>query len=161
MAIADLLAGTATVKPGEWLLLTGELFTARDQAHKRLAELLTAGRRLPLDLRRSVLYYCGPSAPRKGRFGACGPTTASRMDPFMPALVAAGHRVCIGKGKRSPAVQALFKKKRCVYLSALGGLGALYADCVTAWEPVAFPDLGPEAILKLTVNDFPVLVVSA
>lgn len=161
VTVAELLTGRIKVTCGDWLLLSGTLYTARDQAHQRLAALVRAKRKLPLDLNNSVLYYCGPSAARGAEFGACGPTTASRMDPFMAALFAAGHRISIGKGQRSPAVQKLLRRKKGMYLSALGGLGALYAQCVTAWEPVAFPDLGPEAMLKLTVRDFPVIVVNA
>ncbi len=161
VSVDALLDGTVRVRPGEELLLSGDIYTARDQAHKRLVALLAQKKKLPVDLRRTALYYCGPTPARAGRYGACGPTTASRMDPFMAPLLAAGLRVCIGKGQRSPAVQALLKKHNAVYLSAYGGLGALYASTVTAWVDVAFPDLGPEAIVRLTVRDFPAIVTNA
>jgi fumarate hydratase subunit beta len=146
---------------GERVLISGVLYTARDAAHKRLVEMLAAGRELPVDLKGQILYYVGPSPARPGRvIGAAGPTTASRMDAYTPTLLALGLKAMIGKGKRSPEVIAALQHYRAVYLAATGGAGALIAKCVKNAEVVAFPELGPEAIHRLEVENLPTIVVN-
>ncbi|MDD5044656.1 MAG: FumA C-terminus/TtdB family hydratase beta subunit [Candidatus Omnitrophica bacterium] len=144
---------------GEELLLSGTLYTARDQAHKRLVEAIKKRKRLPLDLKDQIIYYCGPTATPKGKaIGSCGPTTASRMDRFAPILLKAGVKAMIGKGRRSAEVVKAIKKYKCVYFLAPAGLGALLSTKVRSKELIAYPELGPEAIYKLKVKDFPVIV---
>lgn len=146
---------------GDQILVRGVIFTARDSAHKRLMELLAAGQELPVDFRGQILYYVGPSPARPGRvIGAAGPTTSSRMDAYTPTMLKLGLKAMIGKGKRSPEVIAALKEHSAVYLGATGGAGALISKCIIAAEVVAFPDLGPEAIHKLVVQDFPAVVVN-
>jgi fumarate hydratase subunit beta len=149
------------LKAGDSLLLTGALYVARDAAHKRLAETLERGEPLPFDVRGQVIYYMGPSPARPGRvIGAAGPTTSARMDGYTPALLAAGLKGMIGKGMRSDAVKEAIKRYRAVYLAAVGGAGALLSRCIVKSEVVAYQDLGPEAVLRLEVRDFPVAVVN-
>ncbi len=149
----------ARLRCGQEVLLSGDVYTARDQAHRRFADLLKKNRRLPFDIRGQVLYYCGPTRTPPGRvIGACGPTTAGRMDPFMAPLLRQGLRAVIGKGRRSADVRRLLKRHKAVYLLATGGAGALLARHVTRRRPVCFADLGPEAVVRLTVKDFPLLV---
>jgi fumarate hydratase subunit beta len=146
---------------GDRVLISGVLYTARDSAHKRLMDMLAAGQELPVDLKGQILYYVGPSPARPGRvIGAAGPTTASRMDSYTPTLLALGLKAMIGKGKRSPEVIAALQHYKAVYLGATGGAGALIAKCVQNAEVVAFPELGPEAIHRLEVEDFPAIVVN-
>jgi fumarate hydratase subunit beta len=146
---------------GDRVLIRGVLYTARDSAHKRLMDMLAAGQELPVDLKGQILYYVGPSPARPGRvIGAAGPTTASRMDSYTPTLLALGLKAMIGKGKRSPEVIAALKQYKAVYLAATGGAGALIAKCVMEAEVVAFPDLGPEAIHRLVVENLPAIVVN-
>ena len=146
---------------GDRVLITGVLYTARDAAHKRLMDMLAAGQELPVDFKGQILYYVGPSPARPGRvIGAAGPTTASRMDSYTPTLLSLGLKAMIGKGKRSPEVIAALQKHRAVYLAATGGAGALIAKCVKKAEVVAFPELGPEAIHRLEVENLPVMVVN-
>lgn len=146
---------------GDLVLVSGIIYTARDAAHKRLVELLDQGEELPVDFRGQILYYVGPSPARPGRvIGAAGPTTSTRMDAYTPTLLQLGLKAMIGKGKRSPEVIAALKEHTAVYLGATGGAGALIAKCVIAAEVVAFPDLGPEAIHRLEVQDFPAMVVN-
>ena len=148
-----------SLRAGDAVLISGDLYTARDAAHKRLADLLTAGEALPLDLEGALIYYCGPTPAPPGRpIGSAGPTTASRMDAYAPLLYARGVRATIGKGPRSSAVRAALQEHGAVYLAAVGGAGALLAERVVAAELVAFEDLGPEAIRRLTVEDFPAIV---
>ena len=147
------------LKVGDEVLLTGTILTARDAAHKRLCGLLKKGRRLPLNLKDAVIYYCGPAPARPGRaIGSCGPTTSSRMDPFTPQLIDLGLGGMIGKGDRSVQVRDAVKKHKCVYFLATGGIGALLSTKVKSARAVLFNDLGPEAIYKLEVKDFPLLV---
>jgi len=147
------------LKAGDEVLLSGELYTARDQAHKRLVDLLKKGRPLPVDLRGAVLYYCGPTAARPGRIiGSCGPTTSSRMDAFTPALLEAGAAAMIGKGCRSPEVIQAIRKYGAVYFIAAGGAGAYLSTKVKKATVAGFTDLGPEAVYRLEVKDFPVMV---
>lgn len=147
------------LKAGQEVLFSGAIYTARDQAHKRLVEALEAGKTLPFDLKKSVIYYCGPTRSAPGKvIGSCGPTTSRRMDPFTPLLLDKGLRVMIGKGNRSAEVKKAIRKHRGVYFLALAGLGALIAGHVKKATVVAYKDLGPEAIYKLEVNDLPLIV---
>jgi fumarate hydratase subunit beta len=149
----------STLRAGDEVLLSGVLFGARDQAHSRLADLIARGKPLPVELRGQTVYYVGPTPAPPGRpIGSCGPTTATRMDPFTPALLKAGLVGMVGKGKRSKAVVAAMREAGAVYFYAFGGCGALYAERVRSSAIVAFEDLGPEAIYRLEVEDFPVVV---
>ena len=147
------------LKAGDEVLLTGTIYTARDAAHKRIIELSDAGKPLPFDLKDVILYYAGPSPAPPGRpIGSIGPTTSGRMDVYTPQMLDLGVVAVIGKGKRSPEVKEALKNHGAVYLIALGGAGALLATKVKACELVAFPELGAEAVYKLYVEDFPVIV---
>ncbi len=149
-----------SLKAGDMVYLTGTVYTARDAAHKRMSETLDAGNQLPLSLEGNVIYYMGPSPAREGRpIGSAGPTTASRMDKYTPRLLDLGLAGMIGKGKRSPEVREAIVRNGCVYFAAIGGAGALLSKAITASEVIAYDDLGTEAIRKLTVKDFPVIVV--
>jgi len=149
------------LKAGDSLLLTGTLYVARDAAHKKMVAALDRGDTLPFDIRRQVIYYMGPSPARPGKvIGAAGPTTSARLDGYTPRLLAAGLKGMIGKGVRSAAVKEATKKYRAVYLAAVGGAGALLARHIVRSEVVAYADLGPEAVLRLEVGDFPVTVVN-
>ncbi len=154
---ADVMA----LEIGDRVFVSGVLYTARDAAHKRLVDMLAAGQELPVDLKGQILYYVGPSPARPGRvIGAAGPTTAYRMDSYTPTLLALGLKAMIGKGKRSPEVIAAMQQYKAVYLGATGGAGALIAQCVKNAEVVAFPELGPEAIHRLEVENLPAIVVN-
>jgi len=147
------------LKVGDQVLLSGVIYTARDQAHKRLIQALRQGKKLPVDIRGKIIYYCGPTKTPRGKIiGSCGPTTSARMDDFTPELLRAGLRVMIGKGNRSSDVIAAIKKYKAVYLLAPAGCGALLARKVRKAKVVAYHDLGPEAIRKLEVKDFPLIV---
>jgi fumarate hydratase subunit beta len=147
------------LKTGDALWLSGIIYTARDQAHKRLIEAIKKNKRLPLDLKGKIIYYCGPTKTPKGKIiGACGPTTSSRMDEFTPALLKAGLLGMIGKGRRSREVTAAIKKYKAVYFLTYAGCGALLSKYVKKVTAVAYKDLGPETIFKLEVKDFPVIV---
>jgi fumarate hydratase subunit beta len=149
------------LRAGDEVLLSGIVYTARDAAHERLAHMLQAGTPLPVDLRGQVLYYCGPTPARPGRpIGSAGPTTASRMDHYTPALLAYGVRGMIGKGRRSPDVREAIRRCRAVYFGAIEGTAALLGERVREAEVVAFPDLGAEAIHRLIIEDFPMVVVN-
>jgi fumarate hydratase subunit beta len=144
---------------GKEMLFSGVIYTARDQAHKRLVEAIKKKKKLPIDLKGAMIYYCGPTRTPKGRvIGSCGPTTSSRMDEFTPILLKAGVRAMIGKGARSKEVAAAIKKYKAVYFLTYAGCGALLSKCVKKVTPVAYKDLGPEAILKLEVEDFPLII---
>ncbi|MDI6854324.1 MAG: Fe-S-containing hydro-lyase [Deltaproteobacteria bacterium] len=154
---ADVMA----LEIGDRVLISGVLYTARDAAHKRLIDMLVAGQKLPVDLKGQILYYVGPSPARPGRvIGAAGPTTSYRMDSYTPTLLALGLKAMIGKGKRSPEVIAALQQYKAVYLAATGGAGALIAKCVKRAEVVAFPELGPEAVHRLEVENLPAIVVN-
>ena len=145
---------------GEYVLLNGTIYTARDAAHKRMQETLDAGGELPLDWKGNVVYYMGPSPAREGRpIGSAGPTTASRMDKYTPQLLDLGLGAMIGKGKRSQAVIDAVVRNGSVYFAAVGGAGALLSQRIQSSEVIAYEDLGTEAIRKLEVRDFPVIVV--
>lgn len=149
----------ASLKAGDEVLLSGTVYTARDQAHKRICEALAAGKKPPFALRGQVVYYCGPTNTPKGEvIGACGPTTSGRMDGFAPLLMRAGLSGMIGKGGRSAHVTAAIRGNRCVYFLAYAGCGALLTRYVTKATTVAYRDLGPEAVRRLEVKDFPLVV---
>lgn len=149
------------LRAGDSVLISGVIYTARDTAHKRIVQTLDEGGKLPFDIKGQTFYYMGPSPARPGKvIGAAGPTTSGRMDAYTPKLLAAGLRAMIGKGNRSREVREALKKYEVVYFSAVGGVAALIARTVRSSEPVAYPDLGPEAILKLTVVDFPAIVAN-
>ena len=149
----------ADLKTGDEVLLSGVIFTARDAAHKRMHDLIAKGKRVPLDLKDAVIYYAGPTPPRPNRIiGSCGPTTSSRMDAFTPELLELGLGGMIGKGDRSPEVKNAIKKYKRIYFLATGGIGALLSNKVKMAKPILFKDLGPEAIYKMEVVDFPLIV---
>ncbi len=150
---------TCNLRAGEVVHLTGSVYTARDAAHQRLMALIEAGDDLPIDLEGQVIYYCGPSPTPPGRpIGSAGPTTSYRMDDFAPELYRLGLRATVGKGNRSAHVRQALRRYRGVYFVAVGGAGALLADRITAADVVAWPELGPEAIRLLHVEQFPVIV---
>lgn len=150
----------AELKAGDYVYITGTIYTARDAAHKRMQETLDRGEPLPIELKNNLIYYMGPSPAREGRpIGSAGPTTASRMDKYAPQLMDLGLAGMIGKGKRSKAVLDAIVRNGAVYFAAVGGAGALLSKSITASEVVAYEDLGTEAIRKLEVKDFPVIVV--
>jgi fumarate hydratase subunit beta len=149
------------LKAGDSLSLSGTLYVARDAAHKRLTESLEKGRPLPFDIRGQTIYYMGPSPAPPGKvIGAAGPTTSGRMDKYAPRLIAAGLKGMIGKGARSTEVRQAMEKYGAVYLGAVGGAGALLSGSITKAETVAYAELGPEAVLRLEVRDFPATVIN-
>ena len=148
------------LRSGDYVYLTGTIYTARDAAHKRMFETLERGEELPFDIRNNIIYYMGPSPAREGRpIGSAGPTTASRMDKYTPALLDMGLTGMIGKGKRSDAVREAIVRNGAVYFAAVGGAGALLSKSIKASQVIAYDDLGTEAIRKLEVENFPVIVV--
>lgn len=148
------------LKAGDSCLLSGVLYTARDAAHKRLCERIAEDQPLPLELKDSVIYFVGPTPAKEGEvIGSAGPTTSYRMDAYSPDLIKLGQTGMIGKGKRGPEVIEAMKEYGAVYFGAIGGCGALLSKCIKRAEPVAYEDLGAEAITKLEVEDFPVVVV--
>jgi fumarate hydratase subunit beta len=154
-------AAVLPCRAGDAVLLDGVLFGARDAAHARLIAALEAGEQLPFDLRGQIIYYVGPAPARPGQpIGSAGPTTSGRMDRFAPALYAAGLRGTLGKGYRSQAVRDAIVEHRGLYLAALGGSGALLSRCIVAAEVIAYADLGPEAIYRFEVRDFPAIVAN-
>ena len=149
-----------SLKSGDSVLLSGVIYTARDAAHKRLCELVAAGKELPLDVKDSVIYFVGPTPARPGEaIGSAGPTTAYRMDAYSPTMIEQGQTGMIGKGKRNEEVIAAMKKHGAVYFGAIGGCGALLSKCIKKAEVIAYDDLGAEAIRRLEVEDFPVIVI--
>ena len=148
-----------SLKAGERVLLTGTLYTARDAAHKRLREEAQAGQALPVHLKDIAIYYAGPTPAKPGHIiGSCGPTTSGRMDVYAPWMIEQGQTVMIGKGLRNETVIEAMKKYGSVYLTAIGGAGALLSKCVTRMECIAYEEFGAEAIYKLEVEDFPTIV---
>jgi len=146
---------------GDRVLISGVVYTGRDAAHKRLIDLLKAGKDLPFDISGQIIYYVGPAPAKPGQIlGSAGPTTSYRMDAYSPALIEKGLKGMIGKGMRSEAVKEAMKKYKAVYFAATGGAGALLAKRVKRVEIVAYEDLGPEAIRRLEVEDLPVIVVN-
>ena len=149
------------LRAGDYVYLTGTIYTARDAAHKRMYEALQRGEELPLEMSGNAIYYMGPSPAREGRpIGSAGPTTASRMDKYAPKLLDIGLSAMIGKGKRSKEVISSIIRNKSVYLAAVGGAGALLSKCIKSSEVVAYEDLGTEAIRKLEVENVPVIVVA-
>ena len=148
------------LKAGDYVYLSGTIYTARDAAHKRMQETLDKGEALTLEMAHNVIYYMGPSPAREGRpIGSAGPTTASRMDKYAPTLLDMGLSGMIGKGKRSDVVKEAIVRNGAVYFAAVGGAGALLSKSILSSEVIAYDDLGTEAIRKLEVRDFPVIVV--
>lgn len=148
-----------SLRAGEMILLSGVIYTARDAAHKRLNELLDQGKELPLPLQDQIIYYVGPTPTPPGHiYGSAGPTTSMRMDAYAPRLYDLGVGITIGKGYRTAAVREACVRDHALYLVAIGGAGALLGKCVQSVEPVAFADLGAEAITRLEVKDFPATV---
>jgi fumarate hydratase subunit beta len=157
--IENLKSEKANLKHGEQILLSGIVYTARDAAHKKIFEIGLEN--CPFELKNSVIYYAGPTptAPNSRlAIGSCGPTTSCRMDKYAPAMYDAGLLAAIGKGERDDAVTDAVKRNSALYLLAIGGCGALYAKCIKSCEVIAFPELGPESVKKLVLEDFPVVV---
>ena len=148
------------LRAGDYVYLTGVIYTARDAAHKRMDEELSEGKELPLDFKNQMIYYMGPSPAREGRpIGSAGPTTASRMDKYAPRLLDLGLGGMIGKGKRSQAVRDAIVRNKAVYFAAVGGAGALLSKCIKRADVIAYDDLGTEAIRRLEIEDLPAIVV--
>jgi len=149
------------MRAGDRVFITGYLLTGRDAAHKKLIDLIKEGKDLPIDVRGQFIYYVGPTPARPGKpIGSAGPTTSYRMDSYAPLLHALGLKGTIGKGSRSAEVKEALKKYKAVYLAAVGGAGALISKSIEASEVVAYPELGPEAIIRLKVKDFPCIVIN-
>ncbi|HKZ45893.1 MAG TPA: Fe-S-containing hydro-lyase [Thermodesulfobacteriota bacterium] len=149
------------LKAGDKVLITGVFYTARDAAHKRLIELLEGGKKLPFDIKGQLIYYVGPTPAKPGRIiGSAGPTTSGRMDAYTPRLLELGLKGTIGKGQRSQEVIEAMQKNKAVYLAAVGGAAALIAKTIKKAEIIAYEDLGPEAIRRLEVKDFPAIVIN-
>jgi fumarate hydratase subunit beta len=151
----------AALHAGDMVLLSGEVYTARDVAHRRLYEALLKGEKLPVNLSETVLFYAAPTPTPPGKvIGSIGPTTSYRMDLFTPKLIEKGLKGMIGKGMRSPEVIEAIKQHKAVYFGAIGGIAALMSQCVKKLELIAYEDLGPEAIRKLTIVDLPLVVIN-
>lgn len=151
---------TRDLRSGDYVYITGTMYVARDAAHKRMIEALDRGEKLPIDIKDATIYYMGPSPARDGRpIGSAGPTTASRMDKYAPTLLDLGEKAMIGKGKRTQEVIDAIVRNHAVYFAAIGGAGALLSKCIKKSEVVCYDDLGAEAIRKIDVEDFPVIVV--
>jgi fumarate hydratase subunit beta len=149
-----------TLKSGDSCLITGVIYTARDAAHKRLCELVAQGKELPMDVKDSIIYFVGPTPARPGEaIGSAGPTTSYRMDAYSPTLIGLGQTGMIGKGKRGPEVVSAMKEHGAVYFGAIGGCGALLSQCIKKAEIVCYEDLGAEAVRRLEVENFPVVVI--
>lgn len=148
------------LRAGDIIKLSGEIYTARDAAHKRLVESIERGEALPFELKDSVVYYVGPTPSRDGKpIGSCGPTTSYRMDSYSPVLLDLGQKAMIGKGKRNSGVKDAIVRNHALYLGAVGGAGAYLSRCVITSQVIAYDDLGSEAIRKLKVKDFPLVVL--
>lgn len=151
---------TADLKSGDYVYITGTVYVARDAAHKRMIEALERGESLPVDIKDETIYYMGPSPAREGRpIGSAGPTTSSRMDKYAPTLLDLGCKAMIGKGKRSKEVIDSIIRNQAVYFAAVGGAGALLSKCIKKSEVICYDDLGAEALRKLEIKNFPVIVV--
>jgi fumarate hydratase subunit beta len=147
------------LRAGDKVLITGYIYTARDAAHKRMVEAIQRGEPLPFDVKGQIIYYVGPTPPKPGEvIGSAGPTTSTRMDRYVEPLLKLGLKGMIGKGYRQPFVKELLKKYKAVYFAAVGGVAALYKDKIKEAEVIAYEDLGPEAVRRLYVEDFPVIV---
>lgn len=151
---------TQNLKAGDYVYITGTIYVARDAAHKRMIEALERGENLPINIKDATIYYMGPSPAREDHpIGSAGPTTASRMDKYAPTLLDLGEKAMIGKGKRTKEVIDAIVRNKAVYFAAIGGAGALLSKCITKSEIVCYEDLGAEAVRKIEVKDFPVIVV--
>lgn len=151
---------TKDLRSGDYVYITGTIYVARDAAHKRMIEALDRGEQLPINIKDATIYYMGPSPAREGRpIGSAGPTTASRMDKYAPTLLDLGQKAMIGKGKRTKEVINAIVRNHAVYFAAIGGAGALLSKCITKSEVICYDDLGAEAIRKIEIKDFPVIVV--
>ena len=151
---------TKDLRSGDYVYITGTIYVARDAAHKRMIEALDRGEQLPIDIKDATIYYMGPSPAREGRpIGSAGPTTASRMDKYAPTLLDLGQKAMIGKGKRTKEVIDAIVRNHAVYFAAIGGAGALLSKCITKSEVICYDDLGAEAIRKIEIKDFTVIVV--
>ena len=149
-----------SLQAGDYVYITGTIYSARDAAHKRMYEAMLEGKEIPFDLKDNIIYYLGPTPAKKGQvIGSAGPTTSSRMDKYTPLLLDNGLNGMIGKGKRSKEVIGSIVKNKAVYFAAVGGAGALLSKCIKKSEVIAYEDLGTEAIRKMEVEDFPVIVV--
>lgn len=161
ITVSELSQYTEKLRIGDKVLLSGEIFTARDAAHKRFFSLIDEGRPLPVEIKGAVVYYAGPTPAPEGRaIGSCGPTTSGRMDKFAPKLLDMGLLAMIGKGERSEEVRKAVVRNKSVYFCAIGGAGALAADCIKSCDVIAFDDLGCESVKKLTICDFPLIVAN-
>ena len=150
----------ASLRAGDYVYLTGIMYSARDAAHKRMDEALDKGEALPLDIKGAAIYYMGPSPERPGRvIGSAGPTTSGRMDKYAPRLLDLGLKVMIGKGKRTQDVKDAIVRNKAVYFAAVGGAGAILSKCIKSSKVIAYDDLGTEAIREMYVEDFPAIVV--
>lgn len=150
----------STLKAGDMVTISGTIYTARDAAHKRIVNMIDEGTPLPFDLQDQIIYYVGPCpAPQGKPIGSCGPTTSSRMDAYTPKLLDRGLAGMIGKGLRNPAVVEAMIRNKAVYFGAIGGVGALIAGTIESQEVICFPELGPEAVRRLTVKNFPAIVI--
>lgn len=159
MNIRTPLGDTEKLKAGDKVLISGTLYTARDAAHKRFIELINQGKDLPFDIKGQIIYYTGPTPAKPGMIiGSCGPTTSSRMDSYTPQLLEMGLKGMIGKGSRGKEVIEAIKRYKAVYFLAVGGAGALISKTIKKAEIIAFPELGPEAVRRLEVEDFPAIV---
>jgi len=151
----------AGLKAGDDVLLSGTMYVGRDSAHKRIVEALDQGKPLPFDIRGQTIYYMGPSPAKPGQvIGSAGPTTSGRMDSYSPRLMAEGLRGMVGKGMRAPAVKEAIKKYKAVYFAAIGGAGALISKAIKKSDVIAYEELGAEALLRIDVADFPVIVIN-
>jgi fumarate hydratase subunit beta len=151
----------ANLKAGDDVLLSGTMYVGRDSAHKRIVEALDQGKPLPFDIRGQTIYYMGPSPAKPGQaIGSAGPTTSGRMDSYSPRLMAEGLRGMVGKGMRTAAVKEAMKKHRAVYFAAIGGAGALISKAIKKSDVIAYEELGAEALLRIEVADFPVIVIN-
>jgi fumarate hydratase subunit beta len=151
----------AKLRAGDRVTINGIIYSARDAAHKRMTEALERGEALPFDIQGQIIYYMGPTPAKPGQaIGSAGPTTSSRMDRYAPTLIAKGLKGMIGKGVRAAAVKEAMREHKAIYLAAISGAGALISQRIVKAEPVAYEDLGAEALLRLEVRDFPVLVVN-
>ena len=159
MSVEELYDRCTDFCAGDCLLLSGIVYTARDAAHKRITEQIEKGLSMPFSFEKTAIYYAGPTATPPGRvIGSCGPTTSERMDGFTPLFMEKGLKIMIGKGKRSPGVEASIQKHKGIYLCALGGAGALAAKCIKKAEVIAFEELGCESVKRLLFEDFPLIV---
>ena len=157
--VKDLISKVPELKAGDRILLSGTVYTARDAAHKKISELLAQKQPLPFELKDAVIYYCGPCPAKPGdTIGSCGPTTSSRMDSFTPLMLSQGVKGFIGKGPRSETVIDALKENEAVYFAATGGVAALFSKKIRKAELVAFKEFGTEAVYKLEMADFPLIV---